>query len=59
MERSHSLKEQEETVRLCEELELLFEHTEGHITLEEYHPRMQQLQMERETILKGSGMLVE
>ena len=51
--------EQEETVRLCEELELLFEHMEGHITLEEYHTRMQQLQMERETILKGSGMLVE
>ncbi|WP_373216201.1 hypothetical protein [Ruminococcus sp. 5_1_39BFAA] len=51
--------EQEETVRLCEELELLFEHMEGHITLEEYHARMQQLQRERENILKDSGMLAE
>ena len=51
--------EQEETVRLCEELELLFEHTEGRITLDEYYTRMQQLQRERENILKSSGMLVE
>lgn len=36
--------EQQDEVRLCEELELLFAHTEGQITLEEYHRRMEELQ---------------
>lgn len=36
--------EQQDEVRLCEELELLFAHTEGLITLEEYHRRMEELQ---------------
>ncbi len=50
--------EQQDEVRLCEELELLFAHTEGQITLEEYHQRMEELQKEQERLLEQAGMLV-
>ena len=50
---------QEDQVRLCEELELLFEHTEGQITLEEYQTRIKLLDAEREELLKAAGMFAE
>lgn len=50
---------QEEQVRLCEELELLFEHTEGRITLEEYQSKITILDAEREELLRDAGMLAE
>lgn len=51
--------EQEEQVRLCEELELLFDHTEGRITLEEYQEKMKILEKEREALLERAGILAE
>lgn len=51
--------ETEDQVRLCEELEFLFAHTEGLLSLDEYQACIQQLQQERESILKRSGMLAE
>lgn len=50
---------QEEQVRLCEELELLFDYTEGRITLEEYQTKIKLLEAEREELLRGAGMLAE
>lgn len=50
--------ETQDEVRLCEELELLFVHTEGQITLEEYHQGMEQLQKERERLFEEAGLLV-
>jgi len=50
---------QEEEIRLCEELEWLFEFTEGRITLAEYHQKMKDLEDRREEMLKKAGMLAE
>lgn len=51
--------EAEDQVRLCEELEFLFAHREGLLSLEEYQACMQQLQRERESVLKRAGLLAE
>lgn len=47
----------EETIELCDELELLFDFTEGRISLNEYHNRMNDLQRKREKLLQDAGML--
>ena len=50
---------EEGQVVLGRELELLFEHIEGHITLEEYHENLQLLELENEELLRRDGMLSE
>lgn len=49
----------EDQVVLGRELELLFEHIDGHISLEEYHEKLRLLELENEEVLRRDGMLTE
>lgn len=49
----------EEEIKLCKELELLFDHVEGRMTLKEYHAAIRELEKKREILLADAGMLAD